>query len=43
MFFGQLIAELATVGVAVVLLRFATKATAADLGWKPEKLPADAK
>ena len=36
-------ADLLVLGLAIVLLRFAAGATAADLGWKPEKLRSDAK
>jgi membrane protease YdiL (CAAX protease family) len=39
---GQMIAELAALGLAILFLRFAVGATAADLGWKPAKLGADA-
>ena len=36
-------ADLLMLGLAIVVLRFAVGATAADLGWKPEKLRSDAK
>ena len=43
LFLGQMAADLLALGLAIVVLRFAAGATAADLGWKPEKLRADAK
>jgi len=43
LFLGQMAADLLTLWLAIVLLRFAAGATAADLGWKPEKLRSDAK
>jgi len=43
LFLGQMAADLVMLGLAIVLLRFAVGATAADLGWKPEKLRSDAK
>jgi membrane protease YdiL (CAAX protease family) len=42
-FLGQMPAYLATIAVALVVLRFGVGATAADLGWQPRKLAADAK
>ena len=42
LFLGQMAADLLLLALAIVLLRFAAKATAADLGWKLEKLRADA-
>ena len=36
-------ADLLVLGLAIAVLRFAAGATAADLGWKPEKLRSDAK
>ncbi len=43
LFLGQMAADLVALGLAIVLLRFAVGATAADLGWNPEKLRFDAK
>jgi len=43
LFLAQMAAYLVTLGMAIVLLRFAAGATAADLGWKPEKLRSDVK
>ncbi len=43
LFLGQMTADLLTLGLAIAILRFAAGATAADLGWKPEKLRSDAK
>ena len=43
LYLGQMAAELLALGLAIVVLRFAARATAADLGWKPEKLRSDAK
>ncbi len=40
---ARLAAELAMLGLAFCLLRFGHGATAADLGWQPRKVPADAK
>jgi membrane protease YdiL (CAAX protease family) len=42
-FLGQMAADFLTLGLAIVILRFAAGATAADLGWKPEKLRSDVK
>ena len=39
---GLMAAEILAVVLAVALLKFAVGATAADLGWQPEKLPIDA-
>jgi membrane protease YdiL (CAAX protease family) len=43
LFLGQMAADLLTLALAIAVLRSAAGATAADLGWKPEKLRADAK
>ena len=43
LFLAQMAADLLALGLAIALLRFAAGATAADLGWKPEKLRSDAK
>jgi membrane protease YdiL (CAAX protease family) len=43
LFLGQMAADVLMLGLAIVLLRFALGATAADLGWKAEKLRSDAK
>jgi len=40
---GQMAAELVALGLAVMLLRYAARATAADLGWQAEKLRSDVK
>jgi membrane protease YdiL (CAAX protease family) len=42
-FLVQIVTDLFVLSLAFAVLRFAAGATAADLGWKPEKLPADAK
>ncbi len=42
-FLGQMAGNLVALGLAIVVLRFAAGATAADLGWKPEKLRDDLK
>jgi hypothetical protein len=36
-------ADLLTLGAGIVLLHYLAGATAADLGWRPEKLASDAK
>ena len=41
LFLAQMAADLLALGLAAVVLRFAAGATAADLGWKPEKLRGD--
>jgi membrane protease YdiL (CAAX protease family) len=43
LFLAQMGANMLAFWLAVVVLRFATGATAADLGWKPEKLRGDLK
>lgn len=43
LFLGQMAADLLVLGVAIVVLRFATGATAADLGWNAGKLRSDVK
>ena len=43
LFLAQIAADLLVLGLAIGLLRFAAGATAADLGWKPEKLRSDAR
>ncbi|MGA2258497.1 MAG: CPBP family intramembrane glutamic endopeptidase [Thermoguttaceae bacterium] len=43
LFLAQIAADLITLGLVIALLRFAAGATAADLGWKPEKVRSDAK
>ena len=43
LFLGQMAVYLLMLRLAIALLRFAVGATAADLGWKPEKLRSDAK
>ena len=43
LYLGQVAAVGLMLGLAIVLLRFAAGATAADLGWKPAKLRSDAK
>ena len=43
LFLAQMAADLLVLGLAIAVLRFAAGATAADLGWKPEKLRSDAK
>jgi membrane protease YdiL (CAAX protease family) len=43
MFLGQAVACLATLGVALVVLRLGAGADAADLGWQPRKLATDSK
>jgi membrane protease YdiL (CAAX protease family) len=43
LFLAQMAADLIVLGLAILVLRFAAGATAADLGWKPEKLPSDVK
>ncbi len=42
LFLGQMTSDLLLLGLAIVVLRLAVRATAADLGWRPEKLRADA-
>jgi membrane protease YdiL (CAAX protease family) len=41
-FLGQMAGDLMTLGLAIVLLRYAVGARAADLGWRPETLRHDA-
>jgi len=43
LFLVQMAADLLALGLAVVVLRFAAGATAADMGWKPAKLRGDLK
>ncbi len=43
LFLTQIAADLLVLRLAIGVLRFAAGATAADLGWKPEKLRSDAK
>jgi membrane protease YdiL (CAAX protease family) len=43
LFLVQLAADLVTFGAAIMLLRFAAGATAADLGWNPGKIMGDVK
>jgi membrane protease YdiL (CAAX protease family) len=39
----RIVADLATLAVAIIVLRFGVGATAADLGWQPKQLPLDGK
>ncbi len=41
-FLAYMASSLLALGLAVAVLRFATRATPADLGWQPEKLRSDA-
>jgi membrane protease YdiL (CAAX protease family) len=43
LFLGQVVAVVLTFGLAIALLRYAVGATAADLGWRREKLRSDAR
>ncbi len=43
LFLAQMAADLLKLALAIAVLRLAVGATAADLGWKPEKLRSDAK
>jgi hypothetical protein len=42
LFLAQMAGQLLALALAIVILRFAVGATAADLGWKAEELGADA-